>query len=129
LFTLFAVFYYLFSCHKIFDSIPIGIEALLIIFFSFYYIYEKINDLESSFIYNIYSFWVALGFMVYLSGSFFIYLFAAQTKEVIKYWFITDILLVIKDIFFAIAIIVKARAVKKRIQPIKTGVVHLFSPE
>jgi len=50
-------------------------------------------------------FWIILGFLVYLAGSFFIYTFADQIGKsgLHGYWFVTFIFNAIKNIFFSIA--------------------------
>ena len=88
------------------DSIPIGIETILILLFSFYYLYEQMNDTETLFIYSKYQFWVIIGFMLYLAGSFFIYIFANQTKEALNYWYFTNIFSILKNIFFSVAVFI-----------------------
>lgn len=99
------------------DSVPIGIETILILIFSFYYFYEQMQDTTNLFIYNRYPFWVVLGIILYLAGSFFIYIYSTQLtsqEELNKYWIFTNIFSILKNIFFTIAIIVNAnRSVKK----------------
>ena len=98
------------------DSVPIGIETILILIFSFYYFYEQMQDTNNLFIYSRYSFWVVLGMILYLAGSFFIYIYSSQLsqEEVNKYWVFTNIFSILKNIFFTIAIIVNAnQSVKK----------------
>ncbi len=99
---------------KYIDSIPIGVETILILIFSFYYLYEQTNDTSSLFIYNKYTFWVILGIVIYLAGSFFIYIFAdtIPPKEMKRYWFITNIFSILKNIFFCIAIWINAKPQK-----------------
>lgn len=50
-------------------------------------------------------FWIILGFLVYLAGSFFIYTFAdnLDKNDRVKFWFIPFIFNTIKNIFFTIA--------------------------
>jgi hypothetical protein len=107
-FFCFLTIYTLFGPFVRIDSIPIGVETILILLFSFYYLYEQVNNPNVMFIYNQYQFWVIVGFMIYLSGSFFVYIFANQIpiSEVIKYWFIIDIFLILKNILFSIAIFI-----------------------
>lgn len=99
-------FYLLFDFNRI-DSIPIGIESILIFLFSFYFLYEQMNNPENLFIYNDYRFWMVLAFIIYLSGSFFIYLFAEQIpkSQILQYWMFTDVFYAIKNIFFSIGIL------------------------
>ncbi len=91
---------------KNFDSLPIGVETILIMIYCFYYLYEQMNDLSDSFIYNRYHFWIAIGILIYLGGSFFIYLFAekAGSKILDDYWFLTYVFYIVKNVFFAIGI-------------------------
>lgn len=99
---------------KLIDSIQIGIETIIILVFSFYYLYERMNDTTTLYIYSNFHFWVILGVVLYLSGSFFIYIFADSLpkNEVEKYWVVTNILSIIKNIFFAIAIVVNSKPPK-----------------
>ncbi|MGZ4036474.1 MAG: hypothetical protein ACXVPQ_01525 [Bacteroidia bacterium] len=92
------------------DSVPIGIETILILIFSFYYFYEQMQDTTNLFIYTRYPFWIVLGMVLYLSGSFFIYIYSSQLsqEEIRKYWIFTNIFSILKNIFFAIAIVVNA---------------------
>jgi hypothetical protein len=88
------------------DSVLIGVESIIIIVFSFYYLYEQMNDVSEQFIYNKYHFWITVGLMIYLGGSFFIYLFANQVdKQVLQqWWVITVFLYMVKNIFYLIGI-------------------------
>lgn len=97
------------------DSVPIGIETILILIFSFFYLYEQINDTTTLFLYNRYTFWVILGMVLYLAGSFFIYIFTnfLTPKEVLKYWPITNFVSILKNIFFCIAIYINAQPKKE----------------
>ena len=118
-FTIFFLIYTLLGKSvKGIDSIPIGVEAIIILGFSFYYLYERMNDTTTLFIYNTYQFWVVLGIVLYLAGSFFIYIFASilSTADINKYWFITNIFSILKNIFFCIAIYIHAKPSKESIQ-------------
>jgi hypothetical protein len=113
-FLIFLIAYNLSINVKGIDSVPIGIEAILILIFSFYYFYEQMNGTQNLFIYNKSSFWTILGMMLYLAGSFFIYIYASQlaSKEVAKYWIFTNIFSIIKNLFFTVAILVNSRQKK-----------------
>ena len=108
LFSIFLIFYNINVKQRGIDSIPIGIETILVLFFSFYHFYEQMNDTQNLFIYSRYTFWIVIGMMVYLAGSFFIYIYAAQLTqaELAKYWIFTNIFSIVKNIFFTIAILV-----------------------
>ena len=107
LFSLFLPIYYNFFEQAVsIDSIPIGFETLLILLFCFYYFYEQMNDVDNHFVYNRYHFWIIIGIMLYLAGSFFIYIFAnhvdKQTRS--QFWFLTYFFYVVKDLFFLIGL-------------------------
>jgi hypothetical protein len=93
------------------DSLTIGIETIIILIFSAYFLYERMNDPSTIFIYNDYRFWIVLGFMIYLAGSFFIYLFADKIPhaQLQQYWLFTDIFSAIKNVLFSIGILMFAQ--------------------
>ncbi len=119
-FIVFLFAYNMLTKVNAFDSIPIGIETILILVFSFYYLFEQINDTSTLFIYSKFSFWVILGILLYLAGSFFIYIFSNQLlsehrdEEVAKYWMITNVFSILKNIFFVIAIMVNTNRPPKK---------------
>jgi hypothetical protein len=97
------------------DSIPIGIETIIILVFSFYFLYEKTNDTETLYIYSTFQFWIVIGIALYLGGSLFVHIFASvlPQEELNRYWIVPNILSIVKNILFAIAILVNSRPVKK----------------
>jgi hypothetical protein len=111
--------------NKNFDSLSIGIETILIMIYAFYYLYEQMNNLTDSFIYNRYHFWIAIGILLYLGGSFFIYIFADKVDSHIldDYWFLTYVFYIIKNIFFAIGI-ANLISESKRAHKIKSYSIH-----
>lgn len=98
------------------DSLPIGVETILILIFSFYYLYQQMNIVDETFIYERFHFWMVIGIMILLSGSFFIYIFANQVDYHIlnEYWFVTYIFYIIKDLFVIIGIYLYAKQIKIR---------------
>jgi hypothetical protein len=123
-FTAFLAVYYISTTEfRSVDSLPIGIETILILIFSFYYLFEQLNEPGQVFIYDKYPFWIIAGFMLYLGGSFFIYIFANQVdRDVLaQYWTFTFIFLILKNILFAIAILIHVKQ-KKNPSPEK----HLY---
>lgn len=119
LFGIFIISYNFLVEVKGIDSIPIGVETILILVFSFYFLYERMQDTATLFIYTQYSFWIVLGMMLYLSGSFFIYIYGNQIpdSEVGRYWIFTNIFGILKNTFFMIAILVGARQAEKKKWP------------
>lgn len=102
------------------DSVPIAIETISVFLFSFFYFYEQINDTENLFVYNKPSFWGVLGILIYLAGSFFVYISAnsLSLQQLLQYWIITNIASIIKNLFFAIAIFLTATQIVKK-RPLK----------
>ena len=96
------------------DSIPIGIETILVLVTSFYYLYEQINNSEILFIYNEYSFWIVSGIMLYLAGSFFIFIYANEIpiESIGQYWMFINVFYILRNIFFIIGIVVFALQTK-----------------
>jgi hypothetical protein len=108
LFFLFLILFYSKENLYRLDSFPIGVESILILIFSSYFFYEQINNPTIFFIYNDYKFWIITGIMIYLSGSFFIYIFSNQIpeNELSLYWSFTYLFLSIMNIFFSIGILI-----------------------
>jgi hypothetical protein len=107
-FILFLIFYYSTAHFKRLDSLPIGVESIFLLIFCSYFFYEQINNPDVLFIYNDFKFWIVTGIMIYISGSFFIYIFANQIPrtEFALYWSFTYIFLGIMNILFAIGILI-----------------------
>jgi hypothetical protein len=116
LLVLFNIIYPFFSDEsKLIDSIPIGIETIVILVFSYYFLYEKTNDTSTLYIYSTFPFWVVIGMVLYLSGSLFIYLFASSIshEEAKRYWVLTNFLGFLKNVFFTIGIILNSKPPKR----------------
>ncbi|RZK04412.1 MAG: hypothetical protein EOO46_16645 [Flavobacterium sp.] len=104
-FLLLSIFIsFVFNGAHIIDSVQIGVETIFILVFSFYYMYERMNDTSTLYVYSTFSFWTVTGMVLYLSGSFFIYIFADSLPkaDVHKYWIVTNILSILKNLFFTI---------------------------
>ena len=96
------------------DTVPIGVETILILLFSFFYLYEQMNEPSSLFIYNKYAFWIIAGLMLYLAGSLFIYIFAYQVDPNVlhQYWLLTNVVSIIRNILVIIAILIYVKQQK-----------------
>ena len=118
-FTVFMVSYTLTTENQNIDSIPIGVETILILLYAFYFFYEEMNNLEQLFIYSKPEFWIITGFMIYLAGSFFIYVFANQVDYsiLLKYWFLTNVFFIMQTLLFAIGLIMFLRQNKRNQGP------------
>jgi hypothetical protein len=96
------------------DSFPIGVETIIVLIYSFYYLYEQMNIVDETFIYERFHFWMVIGIMIFLSGSFFVYIFANQVdyQILLDYWFLTYLFYVIKNAFVIIGIYLYAKEKK-----------------
>lgn len=108
IFLFFSIFYN-FLAATTFDSIPVTIEAILIICLCIYYFYEELNQMNDEFIYAKPEFWAVAGIMLYLAGTFFLFVQAGQLSRntQITFWVINLGCNVLKNIMFAVAFSVK----------------------
>jgi hypothetical protein len=93
------------------DSIPIGIETILLLFYILYFFYQFSKNLSTEYIYNHYVFWVSVGILIYLGGSFFFFiLFDHLNKgQVETFGNMTYVAEIIKNILFGLAIFIHSR--------------------
>lgn len=116
LFVTFQVFFYFLSESTRLDSLPIGIETILITGFIIYFFYDQSKNQKSIFIYYHPGFWVSIGIMIYLGGSFFFnilidHLSEQEIRDFEMFTFIGDIL---KNICFTIALIILIQKPKEK---------------
>jgi len=111
LFSAFQIIYFFTEKFKRIDSVPIGIESILILIYIFYFFFEEIKDPKGKHLWENYCFWFASGILIYLSGSFFINILAnvMEKNEMDSYWFLTYIADIIKNIFLAVGVLVMAK--------------------
>jgi hypothetical protein len=122
LFTSFCLFNIFFQPKYEFDSLQTSIESLILIIFCILFLFEEVNKPQVTFIYASYKFWIILGILVYLAITFFLYSFAAsmplETSQ--RYWFISNYGNILKNILFAIALLIHAKASGTQ-KPIESG--------
>lgn len=113
-----SIFFFIFQIIYVFDaqlirldSVPIGIETILIFSFVFYFFYESSQKLSPNYIYNHYCFWISVGVLIYLGGSFFFYITInlLTPDEVTTFGNLTYVAEIIKNLLFATAIFIYAR--------------------
>ena len=92
---------------KSWDSIAIGVESLIIIILSVYYIFVQIKRTNSLSIYTKFHFWIAVTFVVYFSGTFFLNIMAESMRKnrdyQMLYIYINIGSILIKNILLAVA--------------------------
>jgi hypothetical protein len=107
-FVAFVLIYFLTAHYQRIDSIPIGIETILIFVFIFYYFYQYFKTSTAHSIYEDYSFWLITGMFIYLGGTFFFNILAndiATQSTISKLWYLTFIGDVIKNVLCSVAIV------------------------
>lgn len=106
-FICFQVFYYLVIPYKRLDTIPIGIESILIFVFIIYYFFEQFKNVKDELIYINHFFWVAIGIMIYLGTTFFFNILANHfDSQEVGYWFISYIGDILKNSLFVVGMII-----------------------
>ena len=103
LFLCFQTIHYLKTGIQRIDSIPVGIETILILIYVFIYFHQSFNENRTTYIYNDPGFWIVVGILIYLGCSFFFNILANQLSK--EYWYLTYIPEIIKNILFAVSIV------------------------
>ena len=110
LFIFFEISYFFVVRFAFIDSIPIGIETILILLYTFYLFFEQFKKIETGYMYNKSWFWFVVGILFYLCSSFFLNILASSNYALAsKYWFLTWIFETVKNILFVIGIVFLAK--------------------
>jgi hypothetical protein len=88
-----------------FDSLPASIESILLVAFSIYVLYEQMNKPHIIFVYYEPTFWVTVAFILYFSGTLFLFILASNLsrEERDQSWTINYCLNILKNILFILA--------------------------
>jgi len=105
LFLIFQLVFLLMTGYTRLDSLSIGVETILVLIYIFFFFYESAKTTTTQYIYYHYCFWIAVGILIYLGGSFFFYiLFEKLTKEQVDtFGNLTYLAEGIKNVLFALA--------------------------
>ena len=111
LFIAFQVIFFFMGKSKRLDTFPVGIETILLFVYIFYFFYQYFKNIESQYIYNEPCFWISVGIMIYMGGSFFFNILAEEVSksEIEKYWYLTFIAETLKNILFVVALFMHKR--------------------
>jgi hypothetical protein len=117
-FILYQIYYVVSTTSKTMDSIPIGIETILIFIYIFYFLFDFAKNTKDTFIYNHYCFWLSVGILIYLGGSFFYYILVNNLKreDAITFGNLTYVAEIIKNLLFCIAIFIYKKTAASKIQ-------------
>lgn len=101
------------------DTISIGIETILLFIYIIYMFYEYFKSAKTNYIYNNHFFWVSLGILIYLGGTFFFNILANHLSrgQLVQYLKLTYVLEMVKTTLFAIAIVICYYQNKDKIFP------------
>ncbi len=113
MFIIFAfVDFFLINRMNKFDSFTAGVESIIIILLCIYYLVVQIKGSNSLFVYSSSNFWIIITFLIYLSGTFFLYI---MTENMIKsksfrhqYVVINSVFNILKNILLSIAMLMKS---------------------
>jgi hypothetical protein len=103
-----------------FDSIASGVECIFIILLCIYYLIIQLKGINNLFVYSTSNFWIIITFLIYLSGTFFLYIMAENmimTKGFLaQYIVINSVFNILKNILLSIAMLMKPTPTEKNKQ-------------
>lgn len=93
------------------DTIPIGIETILIFTYIVYFLYDFSKSTKGLYIYNHYVFWISVGILLYLGGSFFFYILINDLteEEIHSFGDLTYTAEIIKNILFGTSLLIYSK--------------------
>lgn len=112
LFIIFVFIDYLLLRNKTsFNSISSGIETVLIISMCIYYFFDQLKQPNTFLIYSSINFWIIIGFLIYLAGTFFLYIYADKmlADKAFRriYLIINSSAYILKNVLFSVAMLMK----------------------
>ncbi len=117
-----ADFFFL-TQNKLFNSTTAGVESFIIISMCLYYFYDELKQVTTDLIYTTKNFWIIIAFLIFLSGTFFLYIYTENMVQddsfKRQYSIINSSFLVLKNILFSIAMILKPKITAKKNLPIE----------
>ena len=119
-FYIFAIFFDRNFLRNEFDSLASSIECILIVIYCIFFFFVEINKPDISLIYSRYNFWAVTGFLIYFSGTLFLFISAAGQKneEDSLYWkIINSFCSIIENICLSVAFIMKKNNEVKPVDP------------
>lgn len=86
-------------------------ESVVIIAMCIYYFFDQLKDSTTLLIYSSINFWIVIAFLIYLSGTFFLYIYAdsmINDKAYIQqYIIINSSFTILKGILLGVAMLMK----------------------
>ncbi len=111
LFSIFLIVFFFAVNIKRLDSIPIGIESIVLMIFIVFYFYFQLKNVSNQTLYDNFSFWLVLGILIYIGFTFFFNILANSLNpdHFSKYYFYSFFGDILKNIIFLIGIIFLAK--------------------
>lgn len=127
IFFFFQVFYIPTQNLRKLDSVPIGIETILVFIYIAFFFGENFQKATSSYIYSHYCFWISVGILIYLGGSFFFYILINHLSEdqISTFGTMTYVADIIKNLLFGIALLIYSRNILKIERTKNTSIPYL----
>lgn len=126
-----AIFILFFLCDyfflrkpQAFNSTISGVEAVMVIILCVIYFFEQIRHPTAALIYSSINFWIIISFLLYLSGTFFLFILTEnmiQDRTFLRqYSIINSIFVIIKYVILAIAMTMKSNSTNPTNIPLDT---------
>ena len=94
-----------------FDSFASGIESIIILILCIHYLFSQIKGVNNLLIYSTFNFWIIVTFLIYFSGTFFLYIMTYSLRSDItfqkQYLIINSIFSILKNILLCVAMTMK----------------------
>ena len=96
---------------KKFDSAAASIESILIIIYCIFFFFDQINNPEIVMIYESHRFWAITGFLIYMAGELFLFIYADEltNQQRVNSWTINTIANLIKDVLIGVTIVMNKK--------------------
>lgn len=99
-----------------FDSVPSGITAMVFFTYCMFYLFERVKDPTSLFLYSSPAFWIVVAIIIYSAGTFFPFIYAQNYIDKPdfnqEYKLIHSTLYIIKNFLFGAAMLVSDKTIK-----------------
>lgn len=118
IFEIFSVFNYVTSAKNLFDFLPLVIESFFFTTIILYFFYNTMRYNFKTPLYALPNFWISVGFLIYFSGNFFLFLFSKiiEPSETFRqqYIIIYSLMTIIKNLLLCTAILVNNTLFNKK---------------
>jgi hypothetical protein len=108
-----GLLYFIGNVHSYSKSLPL--ESIIVLIFCILYLFEQLNKPEEPFIYSFPGFWIILAFLVYTSGTLFLYIVRTiDFHEADKWWVIHNVCNIVTNCLIALAFFIHYRNSKSK---------------